>query len=256
MTGTPYQYAQPELEANMISEKEVRLIYEDFVESKFNGRPNGWHKNKYAELPLDLNDDEKWNWEGKDFPRIVSLLEFKSFIEYNSLEFSNACILNGGKYEPEMRYIKSNRLICCNYEENKEKYDLLKLNLPSKEFDLIVCNHTLEHVQDPQLAVKNIHSHVKNGGWVYASVPVVSPPHDTPFHFYTGITPTGLGCLFKSAGFEIIDIGCWGNSEYSSYVLSPERYDKLPFPDYTMIKDYRNDLDRPVVTWIFARKNV
>lgn len=255
MIGTPYQYAQLELEDDMISEREVSSIYEDFIESKFNASENGWYKNKYSDLPVELNDDEKWKWEGKDFPRIISLLEFKEFMETSEAKFPKCCILNGGEYEPESRHIKTEEITYCNYEENKEKYDLLNLNLPRKDYDLIVCNQTLEHVQDPCLAAKNIHGHLNKEGVVYTSVPVVSPPHDCPFHFYTGITPVGLGCIFKLANFEILDIGVWGNSEYINHILSPPRYDKLPFPDYKMIKNYQNDFDRPVIAWIFAKKN-
>jgi len=38
-----------------------------------------------------------------------------------------------------------------------------------------------------------------------------------PFHF-NGLTPSGLAMLFKTANFEIVEIGQWGNYDYISKV--------------------------------------
>jgi hypothetical protein len=50
---------------------------------------------------------------------------------------------------------------------------------------------------------------MKDGGIVYMNAPSINIPHLTPYHFYTGPTPVGLGCIVQQAAFEILDIGFW-----------------------------------------------
>ena len=55
---------------------------------------------------------------------------------------------------------------------------------------------------------------MRKGGILYFSVPANNIPHETPFHYYTGITPTGAGAMVRAAGFKILSIGQWGNFGY------------------------------------------
>jgi hypothetical protein len=48
---------------------------------------------------------------------------------------------------------------------------------------------------------------------VFTSVPTLNIPHSTPIHF-GGFNPMGLAMLFISNGFEILEIGQWGNYDY------------------------------------------
>ena len=139
-----------------------------------------------------------------------------------------------------------------DYEDDKINHDLHSLNLPEKDFDFFMSNQTLEHVYDPVLVVKNIYKHMRKGGLVYMNLPAVNIPHSTPFHHYTGFTPVGLGCIFKSAGFKILDIGFWGNANYHNYIFN--HYSPPKWPDIRIIKDYGSHFERPAVTWIFAEK--
>jgi hypothetical protein len=118
-----------------------------------------------------------------------------------------------------------------------------------------MVNQTIEHLYDPILALKNIHKHMCVGGVFYANVPANSVPHDTPFHYYTGITPVGLGAMVTLAGFDILKIGQWGNKDYYKTSVN------IKWPDYKVMgwgayaEPGYNDRNCPAITWCLAIKN-
>ena len=227
---------------------DIQDIYENYVLPKNNGE----YLNRYKKLPR--NPNANWNWDNKDMPRIFAVLEFKRFIDENDLTFDKVLTLNGGG-DPEYEHVKYKRKVNYNYEDDKDNFDLHNLNLPQKNFDFFMANQTLEHVYDPVKVAKNIYKHMKKNGIVYMNLPAINIPHSTPFHHYTGITPVGLGCIFKSAGFNILDIGFWGNSDYHNYIFNRGKGSGLPtWPDYRRVQNYSSDFERPVITWIFAKK--
>ena len=228
----------------ILKESDIINIHKEFILSKNNNE----YLNRYEKLPT--NPNKNWSWENKDFPRVIALLEFKRFIENNKLFFDKVLTLNGDN-DPEYEHLQYKEKVNYNYTSDKINYDLHNLNLPQKDFDFMMTNQTLEHVYDPVKVVKNIYNHLRNKGIVYMNLPAVNIPHSTPFHHFTGITPVGLGCIFKTAGFDILDIGFWGNVNYHNYIFN----NKNSWPDYRIIKDYRNDIERPAITWIFAQKN-
>ena len=195
--------------------------------------------NEYVPLPENKG---KWKWENKDFPRVIALLEFAKHIK--CYKFNKVLSFNGIT-DPEYEYLKFDT--CTNYEY--PEYDLHNFELTENDYDFIMLNQTIEHLYDPITALKNIYKHSRMGGMLYANVPANNVPHNTPFHFYTGITATGLGAMVKLAGFNIIRIGQWGNKKYFK-----QMFDNL-WSDYTYSdKPGFNDQDCPLVTWIFAVK--
>jgi SAM-dependent methyltransferase len=225
-----------------LSKSEIQEIYDKYV--AVNYRKEYWEK--YVPMPFKLNN-RSWDWTGKDFPRVIAQLEFMRYMwDYS---FEDILILDG-KGDPEMDYIEwSGEVTHLEYGVT-EGYDLHTLNLPKKDYDFAMCNQTLEHLYDPIRCLKNIYDHLRIGGMFYANVPVNNIPHSTPYHFYTGITPVGLGVMFKLAGFDILKIGQWGNREYLM-----KSYESL-WPDYTYSDNPgKNEIDCPVITWCLGIKN-
>lgn len=213
----------------MINESEIYEIY-NYVKINY----NELYANKYVPLPFELNN-KKWKWEGKDFARVISLLEFREYmLEYNNT-FNN--VLTFSKNDPELEYLNYNNLYCYSYEEKKD-------------FDFAMINQTIEHLYNPILSLKNIYNHMKVGGIFYTNVPSNSIPHDTPFHYYTGITPVGLGVMIKLAGFDILKIGQWGNKQYynTAYTNIWSDYKQHNNPGF-------NDIECPIITWCLSIKN-
>jgi len=227
---------------------EIQEIYNKYVAVNYNRA----YLNKYVPLPMELNTKD-WPWEGKDFPRIISLLEFRQYmIQYDKVFDSVASfgsITDRGMYDPEYYYLKYKDHKDFDYHFTQD-WNLQFLNLDKKDWDFVMINQVIEHLYNPILGLKNIYDHMKVGGMFYANVPVVNIPHDTPFHYYTGITPIGLGVMVESAGFEILKIGQWGNKRYLQQL-----FDTLEWPDYRYSEvPGENDINYPVITWCLAIK--
>jgi SAM-dependent methyltransferase len=57
----------------------------------------------------------------------------------------------------------------------KVKADIHALPFGDENFDLVLCNHVLEHVRDDIAAMKEIRRVLKPGGWAILQVPFYSP---------------------------------------------------------------------------------
>jgi len=227
-----------------ITVKDIHEIYNTCIKSNMNDE----YKFRYSNLPLEKNNDF-WPWKDKDLPRVIALLEFEKFVKENNISYQKGLAING--IDPEWHHLPSKEITHISYETDPIKYDLHSLNLPDKDYDFVMVNQTLEHVYDPIRCLENIYKHMSTGGILYFNVPSNTIPHDTPIHYYTGYTPVGLGVLVKLAGFKILSIGQWGNSEYLKMMHGTNSW-----PDYLQFAyPAVNDLEHcPVISWIFAIK--
>lgn len=78
-------------------------------------------------------------------------------------------------------------------------------DLPAEddEFDCALCTAVLEHLEEPELALKECHRVLKRGGAAIYSVPFIWHLHEEPRDFYR-YSKYGLKYLFEKVGFEII----------------------------------------------------
>lgn len=60
-----------------------------------------------------------------------------------------------------------------DYLSLTKDFDLLAENQPSEEFDFIICNHVLEHIEDDKTAITNLFQLLKKGGTAILSVPIL-----------------------------------------------------------------------------------
>ena len=131
-------------------------------------------------------------------------------------------------------------------------YDLHNLPDNLKNiFDFFIFNQTLEHLYDPFESVKQIYNIIKVGGYVFTSVPTLNIPHMTPIHF-NGFTPMGLAMLFKKSGFEIIEIGQWGNFEYIARLWNTHSWPG--YIDLNKNNIISNEERNVCQCWILAKK--
>jgi len=205
---------------------------------------NDQYLNKYVNIDESRNN-KNWNWNGKDFPRVASLLDLDDYVKKYNLKSENMLLFYGN--EPELEYIPHNKLHVFDYEKD-QKYDLHNLEIPDGNYDFSILCQTLEHVYDPLLCVKNIYKYLNNGAYFYVNVPTVNIQHILPYNFYTGFTPVGLACLLKQAGFNIVEIGHWGNFDYIYKIFSLKQW-----PDYHQVNT-KNDFSIPCQSWVLAKK--
>jgi len=185
----------------MFSENQIRKLYIEKVKL-----PESYFK-KYEILPKCPVYKYNYNWKNHDFPRVWCILDF---IEWNKKHNIKINHLGYTYNDSELEFINPARATFIPYP----KYDLHTVgNYFKNEFDFFIFSQTLEHLYNPFEAVKQIYEIIKPGGYVFTSVPTLNIPHCTPIHF-NGFTPMGLAMLFKTANFEIIEIGQWGNYDY------------------------------------------
>ncbi|MBN2399869.1 MAG: class I SAM-dependent methyltransferase [Candidatus Aminicenantes bacterium] len=93
------------------------------------------------------------------------------------------------------------------------------------EFDCVLCTSVLEHLEEPEAALREALRVLKPGGAAIYTVPQIWHLHEEPRDFFR-FTRYGLQYLFSKAGFELVEIealsGFWATfgSEFSNYLNS------------------------------------
>lgn len=226
--------------------------------------------------------------EVMDFPRVIILLEFERLITKHYISATNVLMLNGGATgDPELDCLTYERVDVADYEADPTRYDLHAPRFERSDYDFVFLSQTLEHLYDPSLALEQLFGAMAPGGYLWASNPTVARQHQLPQHFATGFTPTGMACLFAHSGFDVVEIGQWGNSTYIDQTfalgLFPTYYDLVPLrwrgvrhllwtlgasaprrrmarrwarlsPADWVMDGLRNDFHNPAQTWALVRK--
>lgn len=188
---------------------------------------------------------------GHDYPRVPCILDFKEWItKYNITPEKMLYTCNS---DLELNYIKPKSKKLLEYDTSTNEGDLHTLALQDKDYDFVLFSQTLEHLYNPFEAIKKIYEHVRQNGYVFTSVPSINIPHMVPLHF-AGIYPMGLAVLFESAGFEVIEIGQWGNINYLNYIFNTHDW-----PDYEYLKRtgngiIKNEEKNIAQCWCLAKK--
>ena len=218
----------------MLSEEDINKIYAIVK------LPESYFK-KHENMSVDTH------LQHCDYPRLVSLYDFKEWLDKYELNTFNS-IGTTYKSDPEFKYFNENNVVELKYPE----YDLhTHYEEFENSFNLFIFCQTLEHVYNPLKCLKNIYTYVKSGGYVFTNVPTLNIPHLTPFH-YGGFTPMGLAVLFVQAGFEIVETGQWGNIEYITKLFSSHCWPTVN--DLNKNTSITNEEKNVCQCWILARK--
>lgn len=87
-----------------------------------------------------------------------------------------------------------------------------KLPVEDESFDTVISTATLEHLHDPNDALRESYRVLKKRGFAVYTVPFFWHVHGEPWDYYR-FTKYGLRHIFERAGFEIIELiplsGVW-----------------------------------------------
>lgn len=225
------------------TEQELCDIYNKYV------KLSDEYYTKFYYLPLCPVKSWNYEWRNRDFPRNWCVLDFKEWVEKYSLSnvkhLGYTCVT-----DPELEFLHPTEKTLIEHPP----YDLHTIHDHFQaKFDFFVFNQTLEHLYNPYAAVGSIYQTIAPGGYVFTSVPTLNIPHMTPIHF-GGFTPMGLAVVFLSAGFEIVEIGQWGNFDYIQRLFGTQTwpgYDTLQKNNYVL-----NEENNACQCWILARRPI
>ncbi len=75
----------------------------------------------------------------------------------------------------------------------------------NETFDSAICTAVLEHLEEPEQALRECHRVLKSNGTAIYSVPFIWHLHEEPRDFYR-YSKYGLKYLFEKTGFEVLEI--------------------------------------------------
>lgn len=145
--------------------------------------PNGWLLPLYKSgWPYTLDDPETLNYKNytcygcgiTDRDRLY-ILFFEKALEkdkqYNIVEFAPTAPLSAWlKKRPNIR-LRTSDLFMAGADD---QLDLQNLHIyADNSFDIFICSHILEHVDDDIKAMKELFRILKPGGWGIAMVPII-----------------------------------------------------------------------------------
>lgn len=222
------------------SEKDIIDLYNTKVKKDAN-----YFKKGLIKCPVKSFN---YSWKGKDAPRCFCIRDFIEWID--KYQIKNCKNLGYTSNDPEIEFINPEKKTCYPYDESLPLETRIQNDLHTfvtkEKHDFFIFNQTLEHLYNPYMAVQQISKCIIPGGHVFTSVPTVNIPHSTPFNF-SNWYPMGLAVLFVNAGFEVLEMGQWGNYNYISKVF------KTGWPDVYQTGEH-NEEKNVAQCWILAKK--
>lgn len=95
---------------------------------------------------------------------------------------------------------------CTHDQSNIDLFgNAYKIPMKDNSFDSAICTAVLEHLEEPEQAIKECFRVLKNDGFAIYSVPFIWHLHEEPRDFFR-YSKYGLKHLFEKAGFVVIDI--------------------------------------------------
>ena len=98
-----------------------------------------------------------------------------SWCDTHREELQSARMLYFAPEDSMMRWMKNNKVSCTTadlYARADLKLDIQRTGLPDSSYDMVFCNHVLEHVDDFRIALKELYRLLRPGGRLICSFPM------------------------------------------------------------------------------------
>ncbi len=92
------------------------------------------------------------------------------------------------------------------YGEIDYESDIADIPVPGASFDVVLCTEVLEHVPQPEEALREMARILKPGGRVLLTAPLGSGLHQLPYHYYGGFTPEWYKHFMPKFGLIVREI--------------------------------------------------
>lgn len=103
--------------------------------------------------------------------------------------------------------------------------DITDIPVVDGEFDAVLCSEVLEHLPNPDLAIKELGRVTRRGGMLLLTAPFNSLTHFAPYHYCSGFNIYWYKKHLSEGGWKIIEVQ--SNGDYFSYFN--QELGRLPF---------------------------
>lgn len=111
-----------------------------------------------------------------------------------------------------------------NLDSVMVKMDITEIDYPDKSFDVIICNHVLEHIIDDSKAMNELYRVLKSGGWGILQVPM-SLSLATTYEDFSITDPTEREQVFgQSDHVRIYAMDYLGRLEEAGFQVDPFKW--------------------------------
>lgn len=185
----------------------------------------------------------RWGWDRTHWARVVEYRKCFAFLHAQSPETLDALEISGeGVWNKAVRF---NTYRSIGYPE----YDLCAAAYPA-QFDVVIADHVLPHVDCPSRAVENLYAMLRDGGHLIVTSSFLVRVEGSPVDC-SRWTERGLKNLLVAGGFdpESVHTDSWGNR--SCVKANFRRW--VPY-GFGLFRSLKNEPEFPVSVWAIARR--
>jgi len=130
---------------------------------------------------------------------------------------SGAVVLDAGagpcRYKPLFQHCQYETQDFARYEGENHHYgkidyvgDITTIPVEDDHFDCVICTEVLEHIPEPERAIKEFARILKREGILVLTAPLGSGIHMAPYHYFGGFSRYWYNHVLPKYGFEIKSI--------------------------------------------------
>jgi len=188
-------------------------------------------------------------------PHITRYYMYKQISKYSEPRPEGLKVLSISHSEilAKLLGFNDNQITDASYPE----FNVLKLPFKDEEFDAVVSDQVLEHVEgEPQMAVNELFRVLKPGGISLHTTCFINPIHGCPKDYWR-FSPDALTLLTKRYG-DILEVEGWGNPYVWPFTFFGLRFEPIPEVKWHPANwlAMKNNLSWPIATWVMTKKSI